>query len=314
MARTARSTSCCCRARVRAEPVAWIAAALMTMGLLAKTALFPLHLWLPPAHAGAPAPGSAVLSALVVKGSFFLIVRHLVRRHAGAADLAAAQLLATLGAGAILFGSVLALRQARLKLLIAYSTIAQIGYLFFIFPLAGGDSADALARASRGPAGGCSFSLTPSPRRRCSWRRGSSRRRSATTGLPNSAASAARLPMTVVAFGLAGLSLMGVPPSGGFVAKWLLLSPPSWKDNGGGPRSCSTGGLLAGGYVLLVLGRLMAARRCFGRRCHVRARVAGPRGGGAGRRAVRRRARLRAARALRAAADRRATVVEISAR
>ena len=61
--------------RVHPEPVAWIAAALMTMGLLAKTALFPLHLWLPPAHAGAPAPGSAVLSALVVKGSFFLIVR-----------------------------------------------------------------------------------------------------------------------------------------------------------------------------------------------------------------------------------------------
>ena len=42
----------------------------MTMGLLAKTALFPLHLWLPPAHAGAPAPGSAMLSALVVKGPF----------------------------------------------------------------------------------------------------------------------------------------------------------------------------------------------------------------------------------------------------
>ena len=62
-------------ARVQPEPIAWIAAALMTTGLLAKTALFPLHLWLPPAHAGAPAPGSAVLSAFVVKGSFILIVR-----------------------------------------------------------------------------------------------------------------------------------------------------------------------------------------------------------------------------------------------
>ena len=47
----------------------------MTVGLLAKTALFPLHLWLPPAHAGAPAAASAVLSALVVKGSFFIVVR-----------------------------------------------------------------------------------------------------------------------------------------------------------------------------------------------------------------------------------------------
>jgi multicomponent Na+:H+ antiporter subunit D len=47
----------------------------MTVGLLAKTALFPLHIWLPPAHAGAPAAASAVLSALVVKGSWFLVVR-----------------------------------------------------------------------------------------------------------------------------------------------------------------------------------------------------------------------------------------------
>ena len=49
--------------------------ALATTGLLAKTALFPLHIWLPPAHAGAPAAASAVLSALVIKGSWFLLIR-----------------------------------------------------------------------------------------------------------------------------------------------------------------------------------------------------------------------------------------------
>ena len=61
----------------RARPSRWCSSplALMTAGLPAKTALFPLHLWLPPAHAGAPAAASALLSALVVKGSFFLIVR-----------------------------------------------------------------------------------------------------------------------------------------------------------------------------------------------------------------------------------------------
>ena len=107
----------------------------MTAGLLAKTALFPLHLWLPPAHAGAPAAASAVLSALVVKGSFFLIVRIWFDVAPGLPSGAAAQLPGTLGAGAIIFGSVLALRQARLKLLIAYSTVAQIGYLFRMFPL-----------------------------------------------------------------------------------------------------------------------------------------------------------------------------------
>ena len=124
------------------EPVAWTAAALMTAGLLAKTALFPLHLWLPPAHAGAPPPASALLSALVVKASFFLIVRLWFdvmpglptpcRRRSCSARWAPA---------AILFGSVVALRQARLKLLIAYSTVAQIGYLFLMFPLAAGAGA-----------------------------------------------------------------------------------------------------------------------------------------------------------------------------
>ena len=122
--------------RVHAEPATLVAAALMTVGLLAKTALFPLHLWLPPAHAGAPAAGSAVLSALVVKGSFFIVVRLWFDVMPGLPGFAAAQLLAALGAAAILFGSVVALRQERLKLLIAYSTLAQIGYLFLMFPLA----------------------------------------------------------------------------------------------------------------------------------------------------------------------------------
>jgi formate hydrogenlyase subunit 3/multisubunit Na+/H+ antiporter MnhD subunit len=111
-------------ARVRPEPVAWTAAALMTTGLLAKTALFPLHLWLPSAHAGAPAAASAVLSALVVKGSWFLVVRLWIDVLPGVATFSAAQVLGGLGAAAIALFSVVALRQQRLKLLIAYSTLA----------------------------------------------------------------------------------------------------------------------------------------------------------------------------------------------
>ena len=137
--------------RVQAEPAIIVAAALMTVGLLAKTALFPLHLWLPPAHAGAPAAASAVLSALVVKGSFFIVVRLWFDVMPALPGLAAAQLLAALGAAAIVFGSVVALRQQRLKLLIAYSTLAQIGYLFLMFPLA--FSADLGATRERRRAG-----------------------------------------------------------------------------------------------------------------------------------------------------------------
>ena len=132
--------------QIRAEPAVWLAAGLMTAGLLAKTALFPLHLWLPPAHANAPAAASAVLSGLVVKGSFFLIVRLWFNVLPALPNAVPGTILATLGSAAILSGSVLALRQERLKLLIAYSTVAQIGYLFLMFPLASGPwAADAFS-------------------------------------------------------------------------------------------------------------------------------------------------------------------------
>jgi multicomponent Na+:H+ antiporter subunit D len=91
--------------RISAEPVVapavCVAAGLMTAGLLAKAALFPLHLWLPPAHANAPAAASAVLSALVVKASFFLIVRLWFDVMPGLASQAVTTVLATLGAAAI---------------------------------------------------------------------------------------------------------------------------------------------------------------------------------------------------------------------
>src|SRR5262245_64317606 len=110
-------------ARVQPEPATLAAAALMTAGLLAKTALFPLHLWLPPAHAGAPPAASAVLSGLVIKGSWFLVVRLWFDVFPDVVTAPSAQLLAGLGAAAILVGNVVALRQARLKLMVAYSTV-----------------------------------------------------------------------------------------------------------------------------------------------------------------------------------------------
>lgn len=244
-------------ARGPAGPAAWTAAALMTAGLLAKTALFPLHLWLPPAHAGAPAAASAILSALVVKASFFLIVRIWFDAMPGLPTEVAAQMLATLGAAAILFGSVLALRQARLKMLIAYSTVAQIGYLFLIFPLiVGADTAQpwsdvawsggwlqlsshAFAKAAMFMAAGLIAEALGHDR------------------IADLGGIGRALPMTVIAFGLGGLSLMGVPPSGGFVAKWLMLTAAAMEGQWWWAAVILVGGLLAGAYVIRVLARAM---------------------------------------------------------
>jgi formate hydrogenlyase subunit 3/multisubunit Na+/H+ antiporter MnhD subunit len=243
---------------IHAGPIAWAAISLMTAGLLAKAALYPLHLWLPPAHAGAPAPASAILSGLVVKAPFFLVVRLWFDVMPGLAEQAAAQVLGILGAAAILFGSVVALRQARLKLLIAYSTVAQIGYLFLMFPLAvsletgqpwstaawtGGvlqAISHAFAKAAMFMAAGLIAEALGHDR---------------ISGLGGIGRA---LPITVFAFGLGGLSLMGLPPSGGFVAKAMLLTAAVAAGQWWWALVVLAGGLLAGGYIFLVLARALA--------------------------------------------------------
>jgi formate hydrogenlyase subunit 3/multisubunit Na+/H+ antiporter MnhD subunit len=245
-------------ARVRPGPAACAALALMTAGLLGKAALYPLHLWLPPAHAGAPAPASAILSGLVVKAPFFLVIRLWFDIMPRMPELAGAQVLGMLGGAAILFGSIVAIRQVRLKLLIAYSTVAQIGYLFLMLPLAvkpetghpwstfawtGGvlqAISHAFAKAAMFMAAGLIAEALGHDR------------------IAGLAGIGRALPITVFAFALAGVSLMGLPPSGGFVAKAMLLTAAVAEGQWWWAVIILTGGLLAGGYVFLVLVRALA--------------------------------------------------------
>lgn len=226
---------------VRPGPVLWAAVAAMTAGLAAKTALFPLHIWLPPAHAGAPPAASALLSALVVKGSFFLTVRLWFDVVPGMTGEMAGQVLGVMGAGAIVVGGIVALRQERLKLLIAYSTVAQIGYLFLMFPLAAQATAlaggmfqavsHAFAKAAMFMAAGLMAEVAGSDR------------------LDGMRGVGRALPVTVFAFGLAAVSLVGVPPTGGFMTKWLLLSAAFSAGQWWWAAVILAGGLLAGGYM-----------------------------------------------------------------
>jgi multicomponent Na+:H+ antiporter subunit D len=121
--------------KVQAEPLSQVAFGLMTAGLLIKSALFPLHFWLPSAHASAPAPVSAALSALVVKVAVYILLRLWVDVFDLVLTPLSAMLLGTLGAIAVIWGSWQALQAQRLKLMAAYSTVAQIGYLFIFLPL-----------------------------------------------------------------------------------------------------------------------------------------------------------------------------------
>ncbi|MET4176587.1 multicomponent Na+:H+ antiporter subunit D [Bradyrhizobium sp. LA6.1] len=243
--------------RVSADSGVLIAAALMTTGLLAKTALFPLHLWLPPAHAGAPAAGSAILSALVVKGSFFILVRLWFDVMPGLPGLAAAQLLAALGTGAIVFGSVVALRQERLKLLIAYSTLAQIGYLFLMFPLAFGASGK--LESDQALAGGLLQAVSHATAKAAMFMAVGS----IYTGLGHDRITGLRgvaraLPLSVLAFAIGGIALMGVQPSGASLAKELLLQDTARTGQWWWAVVLQAGGMFTTAYVVLVLSHAFA--------------------------------------------------------
>ncbi|MCA3279607.1 MAG: NADH-quinone oxidoreductase subunit J [Roseomonas sp.] len=236
----------------RADAPTRLAGALMTVGLLAKMAVFPLHLWLPPAHAGAPPAGSALLSGLVVKGAFVLLVRLWFWVLPGP-PVAGAELLATLGAAAILVGSVVALRQEKLKALIAYSTVAQIGYLFLMFPLLMAGDPDAATRAwMGGMLQATSHALAKAAMFLAAGLIVQSIGEDRVAGLCGAARAT---PFSVLAIAIGGLSLMGVPPSGGFTAKWMLLRASMDTGQWWWSLVILTGGLLTGGYVY----RLVAA-------------------------------------------------------
>jgi formate hydrogenlyase subunit 3/multisubunit Na+/H+ antiporter MnhD subunit len=216
----------------------------MTLGLLTKTAIFPLHVWLPPAHANAPAPVSALLSALVVKGSLYLLLRLWLWVFPAALTPPVAQLLGLLGAAAVLYGSLLALCQTRIKLLVAYSTVAQLGYVLLLFPLAGALAwggavyqilSHAFAKAALFLAAGNILQAWGHDRLR------------ELSGLTRT------LPLTLYAIALAGVSLMGLPPSGGFIAKWLLLRAAIESGQWWWAVIILVGGLLAAAYLFRLL-------------------------------------------------------------
>ena len=236
-------------AAMQPGPAAWMAMALMTAGLLLKTALFPLHFWLPPAHANAPAPVSAVLSALVVKAAFYAVLRLWMGPFEALAPALAGQLLGILGAGAIIWGSIQALLAPRLKLVIAYSTVAQIGYLFLWFPLADSPAGGSIAwygvvwlALSHGVAKAGLFLAS-----------GNVLHASGHDRVTDLAGVGQHLPVTLFAVGLSCASIMGLPPSGGFVGKWLLLNAAFVSGQWWWAVVLLLGGILAAAYSFRVL-------------------------------------------------------------
>lgn len=191
--------------------------AFLTVGVALKLALFPVHLWLPNAYTFAPAVVSALLAATATKAAAYVLVRLVFTVFGVEFALITMPLdaiLMVLGIAALLTGSVIAIFQYELKRLFAYSSIAQIGYLAIgvSYGSATGVAATLVHVFNHALMKGALFLAIGL----MVYRLG----RSDFHGLRG---LGRRMPVTAAALVLGGLSLVGVPPTVGFISKWYLL-------------------------------------------------------------------------------------------
>ncbi|MDX1693854.1 MAG: proton-conducting transporter membrane subunit [Ketobacteraceae bacterium] len=205
--------------KIHPSPLTWAACSAISLGLMIKAALFPFHFWLPATHASAVSPVSALLSGMIVKAPIYV----LVRLWTGLALFTDFQiwltLFAVLGAGAVLWAGYQAVVATRIKHLIAYSTVAQIGYVFLALSLIT-DKHDAL------PLSALYFFLLSHALAKAALflAAGTIVKAAGRDDLKGLTGAATHLPLALGAIALAGVSLIGLPPSGGFIGKWMLLA------------------------------------------------------------------------------------------
>lgn len=196
--------------------VIWLAMSFILVGFGVKSALFPLHIWLPDAHSNAPTPASAILSSLAVKGYIicFLKFMYNVFGQSLMIQFNIHRVLVLLGMIAIIAGSLFALTQDELKRRLAFSTVAQVGYLFLglglmnikgltgtLFYLA----SHAVIKSSLFLAAGAMIAATGKKK------------------INDLAGIGKKMPITMGVFTIGSLSLIGIPLFSGFVGKWYLL-------------------------------------------------------------------------------------------
>ena len=189
--------------------------ALMTVGLLMKAGVAPLHFWLPPAHGAATPAASAVLSGVVVKAALYLLLRLWTETAPLSALAAAEPIFRILGLAALAAGALGALRATRLKTLIAYSTVGQVGYVVFALGFAAETPLAVKAAVAfviaHGLAKAAVFIAA-----------GTLRAANGHDRIDDLCDPGARFGPAKGAVALGAIALMGLPPSGGFLAKWTL--------------------------------------------------------------------------------------------
>ena len=193
------------------------ALAFLTVGISLKLALFPLHLWLPNAYAYAPSVSTAFLAATATKVAVYLMLRfsYTVFGRSHIFDqLPFEEVLLTLSVAAMFAASLVAIFQDDVKRMFAYSSVAQIGYITLGISLAStsGLTGGIVHLFNHAVAKGAIFLLL-----------GCVALRIGQPAISQMAGLAKRMPLTAAGLVVAGLSLIGIPGTVGFVSKWYLV-------------------------------------------------------------------------------------------
>jgi multicomponent Na+:H+ antiporter subunit D len=195
-----------------------VAFAFVTVGVSIKLALFPLHLWLPNAYTFAPSVVSAFIAATATKVGVYVLLRFFftvfgVRFSFDAMHVG--DILMLLAVAAMLIASVVAVFENNVKRMLAYSSVAQIGYIILGISLASAAGVTAgmihlfnhaMIKGALFLAMGCIFL------------------RLGSVELRDMHGLARQMPWTMAAFVAGGLSLIGIPLTAGFISKWYLVS------------------------------------------------------------------------------------------
>ena len=191
--------------------------AFIVIGICLKLALFPLHLWLPNAYTYAPSVVTVFLASTATKVAVYTLVRfmHSVFGYQFSFEnIPTSWLLVPLATIGLLSTSMVAIGQRDVKRMLAYSSVAQIGYMVLGIGMATGTGlvAAILHVFNHGLMKGALFMALGA----VAYRMGS-------TSIESMRGLGRQMPLTMAAFVVGGLSLIGVPLTVGFISKWYLI-------------------------------------------------------------------------------------------
>lgn len=199
----------------RYPSVILVSLALFLTGLGLKSAIFPLHVWLPDAYTAAPTPASAFFSALASKAPAILLFKlfYGVYGNEFLTGTPVPAVLTLLGATGMIAGSLLARKQMILKRMLAYSSVAQMGYVFLGMGLGTplGVTLALYHMVAHSLSKGCIFLAA-----------GSFVEQTGQTTLQAFRGIGREMPLTLGLFTLSALSMIGIPLLPGFISKFNL--------------------------------------------------------------------------------------------